>query len=378
MNCLINLYNQVGAGPRNISLNLISELRKSLPATRQFYVIVPDYEDYRPLTSDPGLTLIKLPRHESLWMKMLYRIYLDFVLLPKLVNKYDIDSVLAFGNFLIAPLKVRKTVLLHHPYIFDDRQLARLPFFPRGVERIKRLVFSLTLRNVDNVVVQSDYVRQKLQAKWPGYRAGVHIIENPVSNRLGVYTDAEIDRYIAAKKSSLMDGIELLYVSRFYPHKNHAFLLPLSRALQARGMRHRILITINPRIDGANGLLNKIEASGLPIVNLGEIEQAALRGHYAKVHALLFPSRSETFGNPLVEAMGFGLPVVAPDLEYAHAVLAQAGLYYIEDDPADCAERILALIRDAGRYDTMSREARAQFSRFPQADVWLQKYLALI
>lgn len=378
MNYLINLYNQIGAGPRNISLNLIAELRRNTSNTNHFYVIVPDFEEYAALESAPGLTLLKLPRHESLLMKMWFRLYLDFVRVPQLVKKHGIGSMLAFGNFLIAPVKARKTVLLHHPYIFDDRQLARLPFVARSVERLKRLVFSATLRNVDNVVVQSDYVQQRLRAKWPWYRGGVHVIENPVSSRLGRIADEEVETYIDGRASSLPGVITLLYVSRFYPHKNHDFLLPLSRALQVRGLQHRILITVNPQIDGAGKLLESIGASGLPIVNLGEIDQTALPEHYAKAHALLFPSRSETFGNPLVEAMGFGLPVIAPDLEYAHAILAQAGRYYTEDDAANCAECIVTLLQDAERYQAVSREARARFSRFPQADAWLQKYLALI
>src|SRR5690606_24213958 len=136
------------AGPRNISLNLIAELRKNTSNTDHFHVIVPDFEEYAALESVPGLTLLKLPRHESLLMKMWFRLYLDFVCVPQLVKKHGIGSMLAFGNFLIAPVKARKTVLLHHPYIFDDRQLARLPFFARSVERLKRLVFSVTLRNV--------------------------------------------------------------------------------------------------------------------------------------------------------------------------------------------------------------------------------------
>lgn len=378
MNYLINLYNQVGAGPRNISLNLITELRSNKPVGSHFYVIVPEYEEYRVLESAPGLTMIKLPRHESLWMKVFFRLYLEFVKLPQLVKRHGIISVLAFGNFLTAPLKAKKTVLLHHPYIFDDRQLARLPLFARSVERLKRLAFGVTLRNVDNVVVQSEYVQERLRVKWPWYRGGVHVIANPVSSRLGEVSSEEAEAYIAARVASMRDVITLLYVSRFYPHKNHEFLLPLSRALQARGLQHRILVTIDPRIEGALPLLDQIKASGLPIFNLGEIDQAALREHYANAHAMLFPSRSETFGNPLVEAMGFGLPVIVPDLEYAHAVLAKAGVYYAEDDAEDCAERILALMKDVDNYEIISRDARRRFSRFLPADVWTQRYLELL
>lgn len=378
MNYLINLYNQVGAGPRNISLNLIAELRRQQFSNRNFYVIVPDFEEYHSLESAPGLTLIKLSRYESLWMKVLFRLYLDFIKLPQLVKHFEIGSVLAFGNFLLAPFKARKTVLLHHPYIFDDRQLARLGFFARCVERLKRLAFGMTLRNVDNVVVQSEYVLGELRKKWPWYRGGVHVIPNPVSARLGDINKEAAEAFIAQRRNSLQGVMTLLYVSRYYPHKNHAFLLALSRALQTYGMNHRILITIDSNIEGAASFLGQVEKSRLPITNLGEIEQTSLREYYASAHAMLFPSRSETFGNPLVEAMGFGLPVIAPDLEYAHAVLANTGIFYEEDSADHCAAQILALVQDTDRYVAMSHQARERFSCFPQADAWLQRYLDLI
>lgn len=378
MNYLINLYNQIGAGPRNISLNLIEELRKACADGREFFVIVPDYGEYQRLESSPGLSLIKLPHYESLWMKGAFRLYLEYVKLPQLVRQHRIVSVLAFGNYLVSPVEVRKTVLLHHPYIFDDRQLARLGFAARSVERLKRKIFELTLRNVDNVVVQSEYVLEQLRAKWPWYRGGVHVIENPVSSRLAVIDAAEAEKLIEKRAASLQGVLTLLYVSRFYPHKNHEFLLPLSRALQARGVNHRMLVTVDPNIEGAASFLKQVEESGLPIINLGEVSQDVLREHYENAHAMLFPSRSETFGNPLIEAMGFALPVIAPDLEYAHAVLARAGVYYLENDANDCAERIVKLVRDVGRYHAVCREAKAASSRFPDARAWAQRYLALL
>lgn len=378
MNYLINLYNQVGAGPRNISLNLVSELRKITSSEHHFYVIVPDFEDYKKLVSSRAVTLVKLTRYESLLMKIVFRIYLDFIFLPQLLRAHKIESVLAFGNFLIAPIKARKTVLLHHPYIFDDRQLARLPFISRMVERAKRMAFYITLRNVDNVVVQSKYVYEKLKEKWPWFRGRVHIIENPVSSRLGIITEDQLDCCIEARRVTICEKLELLYVSRYYPHKNHGFLLPLSRALLARGVCHRILITVDPDIPGATKLLDEIKDSGLPIENLGEIDQSMLRGYYLQAHALVFPSRAETFGNPLLEAMGFGLPVVAPDLDYAHAVLAETGLYYIENDANDCASKILMFFQADEYYRSICHNSIQRFSKFFPVNVWVQKYLELI
>lgn len=377
MNYLFNLYNQLGAGPESLSLELISGLREARPAESTVHVIVPDCGAYADLESSPGLELIKLPRHHSILMKVLYRLYLEYVKLPRLVRRNGIGSVLAFGNFLLAPVKVGKTVLLHHPYLFDDALLARLPVFSRLVEGIKRLAFRLTLRNVDALVMESDYVLERFRLKWPDYEGAVHVIANPVSRRLGEVSREEVESLIETRLAVMHDCLTLLYVSRFYPHKNHEFLLPLSRALQERRVAHRIMVTVDPRIEGAARLLKQLEASGLPVFNLGELEQGELRERYASAHALIFPSRSETFGNPLVEAMRFGLPVIAPDLGYAHAVLDEAGIYYPEDVASDCAVEVQLLVQDEARYRECAMRALERSAVFPARQEWLARYLAL-
>ena len=79
----------------------------------------------------------------------------------------------------------------------------------------------------------------------------------------------------------------------------------------------------------------------------GALHGEALSQFYASADAFLFPSRTETFGNVVLEAMASGLPVVAPDtgatLECAHEGTA---LTFPGDDPHAMAGRIEWLLRD--------------------------------
>ena len=49
---------------------------------------------------------------------------------------------------------------------------------------------------------------------------------------------------------------------------------------------------------------------------------------YCEVDGLLFLSTDESYGFPLVEAMFMGLPIVCPDLPYAHALCADGAIYF--------------------------------------------------
>src|SRR5690606_28350715 len=55
MNHLLNLYNQLGAGPMNLSLGLIEGLRDRASTERVFYAVVPDDRRYAELEPSPGV-----------------------------------------------------------------------------------------------------------------------------------------------------------------------------------------------------------------------------------------------------------------------------------------------------------------------------------
>lgn len=58
----------------------------------------------------------------------------------------------------------------------------------------------------------------------------------------------------------------------------------------------------------------------LSIINLGKISQKKLYEQYEKVSALIYPSYTESFGLPLVEASRLNLPILAPELDYVRDV----------------------------------------------------------
>ena len=52
---------------------------------------------------------------------------------------------------------------------------------------------------------------------------------------------------------------------------------------------------------------------------------------YGAVDALLFLSKKESYGFPLLEAMFLGLPVICPDLPYAKTLCGNQAIYFDPD-----------------------------------------------
>lgn len=366
---LVNISNQIGAGPRNISLNFI-RAAGTLPQAEATRFITNDDPAILAALQDAGIRHSVVPLFTRRALKPLRFFYTQF-LLVWLTYTNRFDKALAFGNFFLVGRARRKGVLLHHPYVVDDELLARLSGIAHLLERVKRALFRWTLSRVDVVIVQSDYMRDMFQKKYTHYRRQLVVIPNPVSDNFRITqttTAAERSAAFGAKTR-----FSMIYASRFYPHKNHVFLLDVARAFASRGAPVEIVVTLDPAVPGSSDFLSQAEAEGLAIRNLGEISQTDLSHAYINADAAIFPSRAETFGNPLVEALQFALPVVAPRKGYAQAVLGTCGHYYAEDDVEDCIATCLALFEDQPHYAEACSAAQEHGRVFPDANTWCRE-----
>ena len=73
---------------------------------------------------------------------------------------------------------------------------------------------------------------------------------------------------------------------------------------------------------------------------LGEVPRCILPALYRHATAFVLPSMMESFGNPFVEAMCSGAPVIAADTEFARELCGDAATYFPVGDAAALAARL--------------------------------------
>ena len=83
-----------------------------------------------------------------------------------------------------------------------------------------------------------------------------------------------------------------------------------------------------------------------PVVELGLAPERDLLTAYGRADALVFPSRLEGFGLPVLEAMAAGCPVVCSDASSLPEVGGEAALYFAPDDPVAAAAHLRRLLTD--------------------------------
>ena len=132
-----------------------------------------------------------------------------------------------------------------------------------------------------------------------------------------------------------LTGPYLFYVGALDARKSPAGLLRAWHAARAAGADVELVLA------GSPGKQAPAELPGAR--RLGHVDHAALVDLYSAAACLVFPSRYEGFGLPLLEAMACGCPVVAYRNSSITEVVDQAGVL-VEDGDPDALGRAAALI----------------------------------
>jgi glycosyltransferase involved in cell wall biosynthesis len=114
---------------------------------------------------------------------------------------------------------------------------------------------------------------------------------------------------------------------------------------------------------------------------LGEVSDRELDGLYRGATVVCHPSRAEGFGMPCLEAMRFGVPVVAGDIPPVREVCGDAARLVPVDDPDALAAALADVLADPGERARMTStgELRAGAHSWDRtAEVLVELYRSLV
>lgn len=267
----------------------------------------------------------------------------------------------------VGPLLVRDQIVIMH-----DAQVYEQPAAYSWKFRLwYRLLLPLLARRARIVATVSDHSRKALE------RYGVV----PAGKAIVVHNGCDHIAHIAPdpgviERHGLTRGRYALAIGSLSPHKNIAMLVS---ALGQSGT------DLPPLVVAGGGNARVFAASGITpsenVVFLGRVSDGELRALYEGATVLLFPSLTEGFGLPPLEAMYCGCPVIAATTGAMPEVCGEAALYADPHDPASWVAHVKALyadpalaqrLRDAGHARallfTWERAARTLLAAVDAAD----------
>ncbi|MCL5090384.1 MAG: glycosyltransferase family 4 protein [Patescibacteria group bacterium] len=142
----------------------------------------------------------------------------------------------------------------------------------------------------------------------------------------------------------------VLYVGSVYPHKNVEKLVEAVKGLQTTDYRLQLVIVCARSVFWER-LQRKIKEMGAEdLVNLvGFVPNEELGSLYQEAEAFVFPSLSEGFGLPGLEAMAQGTPVLASDIPVFREIYGEAAEYFDPKDSEEMGRKIKEVIKDKGK-----------------------------
>jgi glycosyltransferase involved in cell wall biosynthesis len=146
----------------------------------------------------------------------------------------------------------------------------------------------------------------------------------------------------------------LLYVGRVSREKGLDLLPALSRRLHARHCEHRFVIV------GEGPLLEQLKREMPDAVFTGVLPRHGVAEAFASSDLFIFPSRTDTAGNVVLEAQASGVPVVisGDGGPRENMIAGVTGLVCHSDDAAAWANAVAGLLRYRSRHQEMARAAR--------------------
>jgi len=225
------------------------------------------------------------------------------------------DTILCFGNLPpLFNLKCRVVVFIQNRYTIQKVTLHGFSFGQKIRILVERFWFLSRMANASDFIVQTPTMKSYLSFL-TGFKTSINV--RP-------FKGGQLDyRRSIALQDNAIPVCDFIYVASAEPHKNHINLIKAWCLLAEEGIFPSLILTLDQCFfDGLLqvNLLNECK-SQVKISNVGKLSNLDTLDLLSRSRALIYPSKFEAFGLPLIEARQAGLPVLASELDYVRDIL---------------------------------------------------------
>jgi glycosyltransferase involved in cell wall biosynthesis len=287
----------------------------------------------------------------------------------------------------VSVIKREKLDLMHfahinHPIFFRDPYVITMPdltlYYYPGKERfkfIKRWAYNIVMLSAINhskkIIAVSQNTKKDLIEKLNAPAKKIEVIYEGVADTPPIKSGK---KYSSVKDKSRLKkilkkyGIKkdfLIYLGQWRVHKNlprliEGFAEAVKNDLQAQ------LVIVGRQDRGTSDLwkLSKRLALAEEIIFTGFVPDEELPYLYQAATAYAFPSLSEGFGLPPLEAMASGIPVISSNVSCMPEILGEAALYFNPYDPSDIAKAIKKIMSNSKLREKMIKKGFQQVKKY--------------
>lgn len=281
---------------------------------------------------------INLPNN---WKKILVDIkhysLTEQIMLPKIINKINPDLV-HFIHFNVPILYHGKYVvtifdMLMHKRSRIDSTLNSFSYFIKRVGY--KFIFNRAVKNSRKIIVDSKFVQDQLARNYE-IPAGKIVVTH-----LGVFDFGGISHVDVVKKYKI-NSPYFIYAGNAYSHKNLVNAIYGVVKLAEKRKDSPTFVIVSSRNVFTERLMRYIDSAGLQkyVKVINAVSDSDLVSLYKNSVAFLFPSISEGFGLPGIEAMKAGTILTCSDIPVFREVYEDNAIYFDPKNPSSIEEAL--------------------------------------
>ena len=302
-----------------------------------------------------------------------------------LTREFDVSLALPLKRTMLHTIKGIKPHLIHshHPHLlgdlaaryaedlnlplvftvharFDEFVRHQVPLFADLASHVARNMVQEQLDHCSQIIVPTPSIRQLV---YEDYHVDVPVTILPTPIDLMRFNDLNPARI--CRRYHLEGQQVLLYVGRMSREKGLEFLIDAFAHIAERNPKTVLmLVGRGPHVKAVQELVQSLRIQDR-VIFIGAVPNEKVPHFMAAADLFVFPSRLETQGLVLIEAMATGTPVVALHATGSDDVMADTGAgVLVQPDEVAFAETILGMLADPERLAVMGRAAHQAAQRY--------------
>lgn len=375
MRILLNFIPLKSGGGLQIGLDFIVQAKR-LGGAHQWFVVATEGTPFESMVATPNVHLSRLVGAAP-WK----RLWFEMFGCRGVIRKLKPDVVYTqFGNHWPGAKAPHVVGCAYSNLMYPDMDFWDV--YPPHQRRARRLIDRFRRHRLcaaDEVVFETRELADRAVRYLGLDPKRVHTVRPSVSS---LVRPGQTHEETATRCAALPSGYRVVLISGFQLNKNIMLLPRIAESLKKHhGAKDVVFVTTLPADHpGTTRYLNDAEGRGVGsmVFNLGPVPQQGCAELYARVDAVILPSRLESFSNTIAEAWSMRKPLLISDLEWARGACGDGAIYFDYNDPEDAASKIVQMRQDPAAVENLIDAGSAMLGTYSTSEQRFLDYLSII
>lgn len=264
---------------------------------------------------------------------------------------YDVFHQTYYSSYYLDAIKGKRMVTTFHDMNYSKFKECYTNTFTNNVNE-KELLQKKSLERADKIIAISHHTKKDLVELWNVNPEKIVVIHHGVDK----------NKISNIRTSRIIEEPYILYVGERYGFKNFARFLQSFALINEKFRDLKLICTGRAFSEGEKNQIASLHVMD-KIVQIYANEQTMAQ-LYRDAEMFVYPTYSEGFGMPILEAMVYDCPVVVSNASCLPEVAGDACLYFDPFQVEDMAQKMELLLTSSNLRNELVTKGRIQLEKF--------------